>query len=112
LVPNGQLTARLPDINAVVRVGGMADDPLVFFVEGLHRPPRERHPALQFAGVIGQLGVLPGGARLGVLAGPDGVPGRRPEVRVPGGMPAGLERAVGDGRPREIRHRVAAGLVQ
>src|SRR6185437_9842359 len=74
LVPNGQVPARLPDIYAVVGVGSMADDPLVFFVEGLHRPPRERHPALQLAGVVGQLGVLPGGSRLAVLAGLDGVP--------------------------------------
>jgi hypothetical protein len=112
LVPNGQVPAGLPDIYAVVRVGGMADDSLVFLVKGLHRPPRERHPALQFAGVIRQPGVLPGGARLAVVAGLDGVPGSRSEVGVLGGMPAGLERAVGDGREREVGHRIAAGFVQ
>jgi hypothetical protein len=112
LVPNGQVSARLPDIYAMVRIGGMTDDSLVFFVESLHRPPRERHPPLQFAGVVGQFGVLPGGARLAVLAGLDGVPGGRSEVGVPGGVPGGLERAVGDGGEREVCHRIAAGFVQ
>jgi hypothetical protein len=90
----------------------MADDPLVFFVEGLHGPPRERHPALQLAGVVGQLGVLPGGARLAVLARLDGEPGGRAEVGVPGGVPTGLERAVVDGGQREVGHRIAPGFVQ
>jgi hypothetical protein len=112
LIPNGQVSARLTDIYAVVWVGGMADDSLVFFVKSLHRPPRERHPALQFAGVVGQFGVLPGGARLAVLAGLDGVPGGRPEVGVPGGVPGGLESAVRDGGEREIGHRIAAWFVQ
>jgi hypothetical protein len=112
LVPNGQVPARLPDIYAVVGIGGMADDPLVFFVEGLHRPPRERHPALQFAGIVGQFGVLPGGARLAVLAGLDGVPGGRSEVGVPGSVPGRLERAVCDGGKREVGHRITPGFVQ
>jgi len=102
----------LPDIYAMVRVGGMADDPLVLLVKGLHRPPRERHPALQLAGIVGQFGVLPGGALLAVLAGLDGVPGGRPEVGVPGGVPRGLERTVGDGGEREVGDRIAAGFVQ
>src|SRR4029077_11483759 len=102
LLPTCRVSAPLLDISALFGVVAMADDPLVFFVESLHRPPRERHPALKFAGIVGQFGVLPGGARLAVLAGLDGVPGGRSEVGMRGGVPGGLERAVGDGGEREV----------
>jgi hypothetical protein len=108
----GEVPAGLPDVDPVIHVGGVADDPLVFLVEGVHRPPRERDPPLQLAGVSGQVGVLPGRPLLARLAGPDREPGGRAEVLVPGRVLGGLEHAVGDVAEREVGHRVATGLVQ
>ena len=90
------MAAGLADVDPVVGIGGVADDPLVFFVEGVHGPPRERDPPLQLAGVAGQLGVLPGRAGFALRPGPDGVPGRRPEIPVLGGLLARLQHADGD----------------
>jgi hypothetical protein len=39
-----QVAAGLADVDAVVAVGGVTDDPLVFLVEGVHGPPRESDP--------------------------------------------------------------------
>jgi len=111
-VTDNEVAAGLADVDAVVGIGGVADDPLVLLVEGVHGPPRERHPPLQFAGVAGQVGVLPCHARPAVLAGADGVPGGKAEVTVPGGVLAGLQHAIGDIRDREVGHRVTARLVQ
>jgi hypothetical protein len=111
-VPHHQVAAGLPDVDAVVGVGGVARDPLVFLVEGVHGPPAERDPLLELAGVPGQAGVLPGATRGGLPAGPDRVPGHRAEAGVICGVPAGLEYAAGDGGEREIGDRVAARLMQ
>ena len=64
----------------------MTDDPFVFFIKGIHRPPGERDARLQFARVSGQAGVLPRPSRHDVLAGANAVPGREPEIGVLGGM--------------------------
>jgi hypothetical protein len=56
-MPNDQMTTRLPDVDAMIGIGGMADDPLVFLVEGVHGPPSERDPPLRFARVVGQSGL-------------------------------------------------------
>src|SRR6516162_4074267 len=74
------------DVDAVVTIGGMAEDSFVLFVEGVYGPPSERDPLSQFACVGGQVYVLPRRSR-GVLPTRLGsVPGRKPEVGVPGGV--------------------------
>jgi hypothetical protein len=52
----------LADIEAVIAISGVADDPLVFFVKAVHGRPRERDPCLQHTGIGEQLRVLGGGA--------------------------------------------------
>ena len=83
---NDQATGGLADVDAMVAVGGMADDAFVFLVEGIHGWPRKGDPCLQPLRVVGQLDVLPRPS-LGALLSPlDGVPGREPQVAVPGGV--------------------------
>src|SRR5260370_6290726 len=86
MMSDHEVTRGLADIDAVVAVGGMAHDPFVFFVEGVHGGPGERDPSLQVARVGGQLDVLPRPSRRALPGGPGRVPGREPEVLVPGGM--------------------------
>jgi hypothetical protein len=38
------MTGCLADVDAVVAVGGVAHDPLVFFIESVHGRPCERDP--------------------------------------------------------------------
>src|ERR1700757_1330428 len=71
----------LPDVDAMVAVGGMTPDPFVFFVEGVHGWPGKRNPLPQLARVSGQVDVLPRPSWSTLLAHPDGVPGGEPEVR-------------------------------
>ncbi|MFM0694639.1 hypothetical protein PQQ64_20400 [Paraburkholderia graminis] len=77
-----QLPRSLPDIDAVVWIGRMADDPLVLFVERIHRSPGERNASLKFARVVRQSRVLPCGALCNPLASAHREPGARPEVGV------------------------------
>ena len=86
MMADDEVTGGLANVDAVVAVSGMAHDPFVFFVERVHSLPGERDPSLQFARVGGQSGVLPRPSRRDVLAGPDVVPGREPEIGVLGGM--------------------------
>ena len=58
----------------------MADDPFVFFVEGVHGRPCERDSCLQFAGVSGQFNMLPRSSRRAVVTHANGVPGSEAEV--------------------------------
>jgi hypothetical protein len=44
-----EATGGLANVDTVVAVGGMAQDPFVFFVEGVHGRPSERDPRLQLA---------------------------------------------------------------
>jgi hypothetical protein len=39
-----EVTGGLPDVDAVVTVGGVPEDPFVFFIKFVHGPPRERDP--------------------------------------------------------------------
>src|SRR5215813_9732076 len=111
-----QVAAGLANVDAVIAVGGVADDAFVLFVESVHGRPRERHPCLQLTSVGGQFGVLPRRTRSAVLASADGVPGRRPELAVAGSTrqvparqrqccPAG-SRQRGSGQAREAGRRV------
>src|SRR5262249_61478542 len=82
MMADHEVTGGLANVDAVVVVGGMAHDSFVFLVESVHGPPGEREVSLQFARVGGQAGVLPRPARRRVLARPDAVPGREPEIGV------------------------------
>src|SRR2546428_11290495 len=105
-----EATGCLADVDAVVAVGGMAQDPFVCFVEGLHGRPGERAPRLQLARVDGQVHVLPCPSRRALLACSDGVPGRESEVGMPRGVLGGLEAVWRDIGPRKVGHRIAPGL--
>jgi hypothetical protein len=111
-VPDDQTAAGPADVDPVVRVGGVADDPVIFLVEGVHRPPAERDPFLQLARVVGQFGVLPGRPVLAPLPGPDGVPGGRPEVPVLGGVHGGRQHVGKYVAEGEVGDRVVTWLVQ
>src|SRR5215470_3049374 len=105
-----EATRGLADINAVVAVGGMAQDPFVLFIESVHGRPGERHSCLQFACVGRQVDVLPCSARHASPAGLDLVPGREPEVGVLCGVLRALQRALSDIALRKIGHWITAGL--
>jgi hypothetical protein len=45
VLPDEEMTGGAADVDAVIRVRGVADDPLVLLVEGVHRTPRERSQA-------------------------------------------------------------------
>src|SRR5258708_1905424 len=49
-----EVTRGPADVDAVVAVGGMAQDPFVFFVKSLHGRPGECDPCLQLTRVGGQ----------------------------------------------------------
>lgn len=53
------MTGCLANIDAVIVVSGMTNDPLVLFKEGVHSWPRKRDPPAQFACIVRQIGVLP-----------------------------------------------------
>src|SRR5262249_29186253 len=103
-----EVTGGLANVDAVVVVSGMAHDPFVFFVEGVHGPPGEREACLQFARVGGQAGVLPRPSRRDVLARPDAVPGREPEIGVLGGVVRAFQSVWRDVGFREVGDRIAA----
>src|SRR5262249_55714786 len=105
-----EATGGLADIDAVVAIGGMAQDPFVFFVEGLHGRPGERDACLQLARVGRQVDVLPRPPRRTLLASPDCVPAREPEIGVPGGMFSALQGVWRDVGLGKVRHRIAAGF--
>lgn len=67
----------------MVATGSTAQDPLVFFVEGVHGLPGECDPLPKVSCVGGRVDVLPRRTRR-VLLVLGSVPSREPEVRVPG----------------------------
>src|SRR6266851_4051669 len=81
-----EMTRCLPDVNAVVAVGGMAHDAFVLFVESLHSRPGECNPSLQVARVRRQVDVSPCPSRCALLASLNGIPGREPKLGMPGRM--------------------------
>src|SRR5262245_38624880 len=86
-----EVTGGLANVDAVVAVSGMPHDPFVFFVERVHSLPGERDPSLQFARVGRERGVLPRPSRCYVLACPDRIPGRGPEIGVLDGAVGAFE---------------------
>jgi hypothetical protein len=51
----------LADVNAVIAVSGMTDDPFILFEECIHGRPCEGDPSFQDTRVVRQIGVLPCG---------------------------------------------------
>jgi hypothetical protein len=104
-----EVAGGLANVDAVIRVSGMAKDSFVFFVESIHGPPGERDARLQFARVGGQTDVLPRPSRRDVLlVSPDAVPGREPEVGVQGSMLGAFQDVWRNVGLREVGHRIAA----
>ena len=102
----------LANIDAVVRVGGVADNAFVLLVEGVHRSPGKRDPVAQHAGMVGQGGVLPGRV-VGVrVSDPCAEPRGIAEVAVLGLPTLAGEDTRADVGGREICDRVAAGFVE
>jgi hypothetical protein len=60
----------------------------------------------------GQLGVLPGRAILGLVPGPDDVPGGCAEVVMLGYVAGRIQDVAGDVGEREVGDRVPTGLMQ
>src|SRR4029450_4961225 len=86
----------------------MAEDSFVFFVEGIHGPPSEGDPLLQFARVARQIDMLPRRSRRMLSTRFDAVPGRSAEVGVPGGVPVTLQYFSTDIALWEVGHRIPA----
>src|SRR6516225_4251719 len=91
LVANHKVARRLADVDAVIIVCGMAQDPFVFFVEGVHGTPGKCDPLSQLACIRGQVDMLPGRTRRVLSTCLDGVPLRKPEVRMMGGVLAAFQ---------------------
>jgi hypothetical protein len=88
----------------------MAQDPFVFFIEGAHGPPSERDPRPQLVCVGRQVDVLPRCSRGALLARFDRVPGRRPEVRMPGGVLVEFQNFRGDVSLSEVGYGIPTWL--
>src|SRR5438132_12634000 len=58
-VADDQSTGRLADINAMVAVGGMAHDPFVVFLEGIHGRPSKCDSRSQAGSIARELPALP-----------------------------------------------------
>ena len=82
----------------MIRVGRVAHDPLVLFVERVHRVPGKRDAVGQDVRECGESRVLPRTARSFAVAKSDGVPGRPTEVAMIG-CPVGAPEYVGGDVP-------------
>src|SRR5262245_65202113 len=102
-----QVAGRLSDVDAVVAVSSMADDPLVLFVEGVHGWPRERNPSAELVGVRRQRDVLPGAPGRAPFTDLDGVPRREAEVVVLRGVLSPFECAGSEGFFWGVGYRIA-----
>src|SRR5262249_19771177 len=105
---NHEIARGLANVDAVIAVGGMADDSLVFFVECIHGRPGERDPSQELLRMAGQAGVLPRPAPHALVARANGVPGSEAEVGVLCGMADELQSAWSDVRLLEVGHGIVA----
>jgi hypothetical protein len=87
-------------------------DALVFFVEGVHRPPGEGDPVAQDGRVVREAGVLPCGPRRLRVADTDAEPRRWPEVAVRRRARLRHEDTLADVVQGKVRDWVAARLVE
>src|SRR5215468_10226782 len=107
---NHEMTRGLAHVDAMVTVSGMAKDPFVFFVKGVHGHPSERDAFLEFTRVGRELHVLPCPSLRALLSRSDAVPRRESEVRMTRCVLGALQavwRYIGFGK---IGHWIAAGL--
>jgi hypothetical protein len=111
-VPHDEMARGGPDVDAVIEVRRVSDDALVFFVERVHRPPRECHPPVQDACVPRQPGVLP--RRVVGLASvhADREPSRLTEVAMLGDSLFCGQHAGPDTTPGKVGDRVAGGFMK
>lgn len=100
----------MADVDAVVGIGGVPEDAVVFLVEGLHASPRERDLVAQNGRMVGERGVLPGAAVRLSCASDDLEPDGLAEVGVVAGVVGRPECSWGDVADREVRDGVAARL--
>src|SRR5262245_15280038 len=107
---NHEATGGPTNVDEVIAVGSMAQDPFVFFVQGVHGRPCECDPPLQLACIGGQVHVLPCPSCRALLACSDAVPGRESQVGVPRSMFGALEAVWRDIGLRKVGDRIAAGL--
>ena len=78
------MARAVTDVDAVVGVGGVAEDAVVLLVEGVHRPPCERDLVFEDRGVVGERDVLPGAPRSVAGAADNLEPGGLAELGVAG----------------------------
>lgn len=108
-----EMTRSLADVDAMIGIGGVTHDALVFLVEGIHGPPGERDQPSQVARMGGQVGVPPGTSRRDVLlARPDAVPGGGPKIGVLSDLLGPFEHILGNIGLREIGHGITARFEQ
>src|SRR5262249_29620368 len=112
LMIDHEMPGGLTDVDAVITVGRMPEDPLILFIKSVHGPPCERDPRPELPGVLGQLDMLPCSSRRAALAATYGVPGRKPEVGMLRCVFSALERVGKNVALREVRDGIAAGLEQ
>src|SRR5262249_45617385 len=109
-VADDEMPGCLADIDAMVAVGSMAHNPLVFFVEGVHCGPRKRDPRMQLARPCGKVDMLPCSSWCAAVTRTYGVPGSRSKIFMPGRLVGRLKRVWRDVCLRKVRDRIAAGF--
>src|SRR5262249_9118149 len=107
---NHEIPGGLANVDTVIAVGGMAQNALVLFEEGIHGRPRERNPTLQLLRVSGQVRVLPCRSRRAFLTRAHREPGGRAEVRMLRGVVRAFQSTLADIGFTEVGHRIAAGF--
>ena len=111
-IANHQMPRCGTDVDAMVEVGGVSDDALVFFVEGVHRAPGEGYSSLEHCSVSSAANILPGGVLDLTLGGLNREPFHRTEFGVLGSTVFCGQDAGADIGSREVCDRVAARLMQ
>lgn len=80
MMTDHEVARSLADVDAVVAVCSMANDPFVLFIECVHRRPCEGDPRLQFARIGRQVAAFPRASRCALFTDADGVPGCKLEI--------------------------------
>lgn len=107
--PDGQMARGLPDVDTVVRVGGVADDALVFLIKGVHPRQAKATRASRMSGICREGDVLPCGAASVSGPGVHVKPGRIAKITVAGRPVLADKNIWPDVDEREIGHRIAIG---
>jgi hypothetical protein len=111
VLSDNEMTRGAADVDAVIRIGGVAENALVLLVEGVHQAPCERDGVAQARSLGRRIRVPPGAASRGLAFAADDVePVRFSEVRVGALVIGRLQHAVIDVADREVRDGVAGGL--